>query len=53
MVKSLFAYVDGKRVCDVVRRAWDEEIVLDVIKKQIIEENKGKVVEFKFEERDK
>lgn len=45
--KSLYAYLDGKMLCDVTKAALDNHMMLNDMKKLIVKENQGHEVTFK------
>lgn len=45
--KPTWAYLDGKRLVDVVQAALDNNMMVDDLKKKLIEENPGHEVTFK------
>lgn len=45
--KTVWAYLDGKKLVDVVQAALDNNMMVDDLKKQLIEENPGHKVTFK------
>lgn len=45
--KTVWAYLDGKKLVDVVQAALDNNIMVDDMKKQLIKENPGHKVTFK------
>lgn len=48
--KTVWAYLDGKKLVDVVQAALDNNMMVDDLKKKLIEENPGHKVTFKVEE---
>lgn len=46
-VKTVWAYLDGKKLCDVVEAALDNCKTVDEMKKLLIRENPGHDVTFK------
>lgn len=46
-VKSVYAYLDGKLLCDVTKVALDNNMMLNDMKKLIEKENPGHEVTFK------
>ena len=48
--KTMYAYVDGKLLCDVVDEALRLNMMASRLKQRIIEKNVGHKVEFKVEE---
>ncbi len=47
--KTVWAYLDGKKLVDVVQAALDNNMMVDDLKKQLIKENPGHEVTFKVE----
>lgn len=47
--KTVWAYLDGKKLVDVVQAALDNHMMVSDIKKKLIEENPGHIVTFKVE----
>lgn len=47
--KTIWAYLDGKKLVDVVQAALDNNMMVDEVKKLLIRENPGHVVTFKVE----
>ena len=45
--KTIWAYLDGKKLCDVVQAALDNNMTVADMKKLLIKENPGHKVEFK------
>ncbi len=45
--KTVWAYLDGKKLVDVVQAALDNNIMVDDLKEQLIKENPGHEVTFK------
>lgn len=45
--KTVWAYLDGEKLCDVVQAALDNNMTVDDLKKQLIKENPGRDVTFK------
>ena len=45
--KTVWAYLDGKKLVDVVQAALDNNMMVDDLKKKLIEENPGHEVTFK------
>lgn len=45
--KTVWAYLDGKKLIDVVKVALDNNMMVDDLKKKLIEENPGHIVTFK------
>ena len=46
-VKTVWAYLDGKKLCDVVAAALDNRKTVDEVKKLLVRENPGHEVTFK------
>ncbi|MCP1101967.1 hypothetical protein M2454_000760 [Aequitasia blattaphilus] len=47
--KSLWAYIDGEKLVDVVEVALDRNMMLEEVKQLLIAENQGHEVVFKIE----
>lgn len=47
--KTIWAYLDGKRLVDVAQAALDNNMMVDDLKKQLIKENPDHEVTFKCE----
>lgn len=45
--KTVWAYLDGKKLVDVVQAALDNNMMVDDLKKQLIKENPGHKITFK------
>jgi len=45
--KTVWAYLDGKKLVDVVQAALDNNMMVDDLKKQLIRENPGHEVTFR------
>lgn len=45
--KTVWAYLDGKKLVDVVQTALDNNLMVDEVKKMLVEENPGHKVTFK------
>jgi len=45
--KTVWAYLDGKKLVDVVQAALDNNIMVDDMKKRLIKENQGHEITFK------
>lgn len=48
-IKTTWAYLDGKKLVDVVQAALDNNMMVSDMKKKLIEENPGHDVTFKVE----
>ena len=48
--KTIWAYLDGEKLVDVVQAALDNYMMVDDLKKKLIQENPGHTVTFKCEE---
>lgn len=48
--KTVWAYLDGEKLVDVVQAALDNNMMVDDLKKKLIEENPDHQVTFKVEE---
>jgi len=44
--KTVWAYLDGKKLVDVVQAALDNNMMVDDLKKRLVEENPGHEVTF-------
>lgn len=47
--KTVWAYLDGEKLVDVVQAALDNNMMVDDLKKQLIKENLGHEITFKCE----
>lgn len=47
--KTVWAYLDGKKLVDVVQAALDNNMMVDDLKAQLIKENPGHEVTFKVQ----
>ena len=47
--KTVWAYLDGKKLVDVVKAALDNNMMVVDLKKKLVQENPGHKVEFKIE----
>ena len=47
--KTIWAYLDGKRLVDVVQAALDNNMMVDEMKALLVRENPGHEVTFKVE----
>ena len=47
--KTIWAYLDGKKLVDVVKAALDNNMMVDDLKQKLISENPGHKVTFKVE----
>lgn len=47
--KTIWAYLDGKKLVDVVQAALDNNMMVDDMKKALIAENPGHEVTFKVQ----
>lgn len=47
--KTVWAYLDGKKLVDVVRAALDNNMMVDDVKELLIRENPGHEVTFKVQ----
>ena len=47
--KTVWAYLDGKKLVDVVQAALDNNMMVDDLKAQLVKENPGHEVTFKCE----
>ena len=48
--KTIWAYLDGKKLVDVVQAALDNDMMVDELKEKLIQENPGHEVTFKTEQ---
>ena len=46
--KYIWAYLDGKKLVEVIQAALDNNMMVDDMKRRLIEENPGHEVTFKF-----
>ena len=49
--KYIWAYLDGKRLVEVIQAALDNNMMVSDMKRLLVEKNPGHVVTFKVEER--
>lgn len=47
--KKIWAYLDGKKLVEVIQAALDNNMMVDDLKKKLVEENLGHKVTFKVE----
>lgn len=47
-MKTVYAYIDGKKLCDVVKAALDNNMMVDDVKQLLIKENVGHDITFKL-----
>lgn len=47
--KTVWAYLDSKKLCDVVKAALDNNMMVEDMKKVLIKENPGHEVTFKVQ----
>lgn len=47
--KTVWAYLDGKKLVDVVQAALDNNMMVDDLKKVLIKENPGHEITFKVQ----
>ena len=47
--KTVWAYLDGKKLVDVVQAALDNNMMVDHLKAQLVKENPGHKVTFKVQ----
>lgn len=47
----IWAYLDGKKLVEVIQSALDNNMTVDDVKKQLVRENPGHEVTFKVEKR--
>lgn len=45
---KIWAYLDGKKLCEVIQAALDNNMMVDDLKKKLIAENPGHEVTFKI-----
>lgn len=45
--KTVWAFLDGKKLVDVVKAALDNNMMVDDLKKQLVAENPGHIITFK------
>lgn len=45
--KKIWAYLDGKKLVEVIQAALDNNMMVDDLKKKLVEENPGHEVTFK------
>lgn len=45
--KTVWAYLDGKKLVDVVQAALDNNMMVDEMKRRLVEENPGHEVTFR------
>lgn len=48
---TVWAYLDGKKLVDVVQAALDNNMMVDELKARLVAENQGHEVTFKVEQR--
>ncbi len=48
--KTIWAYLDGEKLVDVVQAALDNNMMVDDLKRKLVEENPGHEIKFKSEE---
>ena len=48
--KTIWAYLDGEKLVDVVQAALDNNMMIDYVKELLLLENPGHTIEFKVEE---
>ncbi len=46
-MRKIWAYLDGRRLCEVVQAALDNNMTVAELKQKLIEENRGHVVTFR------
>ena len=44
----IWAYLDGKKLVEVIQAALDNNVTVDSLKQKLIDENTGHTVEFKI-----
>ena len=47
--RTLWAYLDGEKLVDVVQAALDNNMMVEDLKKTLVEENQGHSITFKYE----
>ncbi len=47
--KTIWAYLDGKKLVDVVQAALDNKVMADDLKEKLIQENPGHEITFRCE----
>ncbi len=47
----IWAYIDGKKLVEVIQAALDNNMMVDDLKQKLIEENPGHSITFKVEKR--
>lgn len=47
--KTIWAYLDGKKLVDVVQAALDNNMMVSDLKKKLVDENPGHEVTFKIQ----
>lgn len=47
--KKLWAYLDGKKLVEVIQAALDNNMLVEDLKKKLVEENPGHEVTFKIQ----
>ncbi len=47
--KTIWAYLDGKKLVDVVQAALDNKVMVDDLKEKLIQENPGHEITFRCE----
>lgn len=47
--KTVWAYLDGKKLVDVVQAALDNNMMVEDLKKKLVEENPGHEITFKVQ----
>lgn len=50
MKKTMWAYLDGERLMDVVKKAWAGNVEVDSLMRRLVREYPGHEVTFKVEE---
>lgn len=48
--KYIWAYLDGEKLVEVIQAALDNNMMVDDLKKVLVQENPGHIVTFKIEE---
>lgn len=47
--RTLWAYLDGEKLVDVLQAALDNNMMVEDLKKTLVEENQGHSITFKYE----
>lgn len=46
---KIWAYLDGRKLVEVIQAALDNNMLVDDLKRKIVEENPGHIITFKVE----